>query len=314
MYVMSTVCEMLGIKYPVFQGAMARIATHKLAAAVSEAGGLGIIASGGMSADQLRQEIDDLRAITDKPFGVNLMLQVDNCDELVEVIIEKKVDLVTTGAGSPAKYIPSLKEAGIKVFPVIASIKHAKKMEAAGADGVVAEGQEAGGHIGQTSTMSLLPQIVDAVDIPVIGAGGIGDGRSVVAMYALGAQGIQVGTAFLTAEECPIHENYKQAVINANDTATIVTGRSMKDPVRSLANEMLVKFYELEKENAPKEELMKLTEGSLGRAVYEGDMNTGSPMCGEVAGMFTEIRPCKEIIESLFNEAEAVLKDLKIIY
>lgn len=222
--------------------------------------------------------------------------------------------MVTTGAGSPAKYIPSLKEAGIKVFPVIASIKHAKKMEAAGADGVVAEGQEAGGHIGQTSTMSLLPQIVDAVDIPVIGAGGIGDGRSVVAMYALGAQGIQVGTAFLTAEECPIHENYKQAVINANDTATIVTGRSMKDPVRSLANEMLVKFYELEKENAPKEELMKLTEGSLGRAVYEGDMNTGSPMCGEVAGMFTEIRPCKEIIESLFNEAEAVLKDLKIIY
>lgn len=311
---MSTICDMLGIKYPIFQGAMARIATHKLAAAVSEAGGLGIIASGGMSADQLRQEIDDLRAITDKPFGVNLMLQVDNCDELVEVIIEKKVNLVTTGAGSPAKYIPSLKEAGIKVFPVIASIKHAKKMEAAGADGVVAEGQEAGGHIGQTSTMSLLPQIVDAVEIPVIGAGGIGDGRSVVAMYALGAQGIQVGTAFLTAEECPIHENYKQAVINANDTATIVTGRSIKDPVRSLSNEMLVKFYELEKENAPKEELMKLTEGSLGRAVYEGDMNTGSPMCGEVAGMFTEIRSCKEIIEGLFNEAEAVLKDLKIVY
>ena len=311
---MSTICEMLGIKYPIFQGAMARVATHKLAGAVSKAGGLGIIASGGMTADQLREEIDSLREITDKPFGVNLMLQVDNCDELVEVIIEKGVNLVTTGAGSPAKYIPALKEAGIKVFPVIASIKHALKMEAAGADGVVAEGQEAGGHIGQTSTMSLLPQVVSSVSIPVIGAGGIGDGRSVAAMYALGAQGIQVGTAFLTAEECPIHENYKQAVIDANDTATIVTGRSIKDPVRSISNEMLVKFAQLENEAAPKEELMKLTEGSLGRAVYEGDMATGSPMCGEVAGMFTEIKTCQAIIEDLFNEAEQVAANLKIIY
>lgn len=311
---MSTICEMLGIKYPIFQGAMARIATHKLAAAVSEAGGLGIIASGGMTADQLREEIDALREITDKPFGVNLMLQVDNCDELVEVIIEKGVALVTTGAGSPAKYIPALKEAGVKVFPVIAAIKHAKKMEAAGADGVVAEGQEAGGHIGNTSTMSLLPQICAAVDIPVIGAGGIGDGRSVAAMYALGAQGIQVGTGFLTVEECPIHDNYKNAVIAANDTATIVTGRSLRDPVRCIANPMLVEFLQKENQGVAKDELMKLTEGSLGRAVYDGNMETGSPMCGEVAGMYNEIKPAKQFIEELFKEAEEVAAGLKITY
>lgn len=309
-----SICEMLGIKYPIFQGAMARISTHKLVGAVSEAGGLGILASGGWTGDELREEIRLTREITDKPFGVNLMLQMGNCDELVEVIIEEKVRLVTTGAGSPAKYIPSLKEAGVFIAPVIASVRHATKMEKLGVDAVIAEGQEAGGHIGQSSSMSLLPQIVDAVNIPVIGAGGIGDGRSVAAMYALGVQGIQVGTLFLATKECPISENYKQKLVEANDTATIVTGRRYKDPVRSLTNPMLLKFAELEASDAAKEEVMKLTEGSLGKAVVEGDMDNGSAMAGEITGMIKEIISCKELISSLFEEAEDVVRSLKIQY
>ena len=204
-----------------------------------------------MSAEQLREEIRLTRAITNKPFGVNLMLQMPNCDELVQVIIEEGVAVVTTGAGSPKKYMPLFKAAGIKVIPVIASVKHAVKMEAAGADAVIAEGQEAGGHIGQTASLSLLPQVVDAVAIPVLGAGGVGDGRSVVAMYALGAQGIQAGTLFLSAEECPISDSYKQFLLDANDTATIVTGRKTKEPVRSLRNPMLEKYAALEEANAP---------------------------------------------------------------
>ena len=311
---MPTICEMLGIEYPIFQGAMARIATHKIAGAVSEAGGLGILGSGGWSADQLREEIRLTREITKKPFAVNLMLQMPNCDELAQVILDEKVKIVTTGAGSPKKYIPAFKEAGVKVIPVIASVRHAIKMQAAGVDAVVAEGQEAGGHIGQTSTMSLLPQIVDAVDIPVLGAGGVGDGRSLAAIYALGAQGIQVGTLFLSAEECPIPDSYKERLINAIDTDTIVTGRKAKDPVRSLKNPMLLKFAELEEANAPHEELEKLTLGSLSRAVYDGDMETGSAMAGEIAGMIKNIRPVKQIIEELFNEAEKNAASLKISY
>ena len=311
---MPTICEMLGIEYPIFQGAMARIATHKIAGAVSEAGGLGILGSGGWSADQLREEIRLTREITKKPFAVNLMLQMPNCDELAQVILDEKVKVVTTGAGSPKKYIPAFKEAGVKVIPVIASVRHAIKMQAAGVDAVVAEGQEAGGHIGQTSTMSLLPQIVDAVDIPVLGAGGVGDGRSLAAIYALGAQGVQVGTLFLSAEECPIPDSYKERLINAIDTDTIVTGRKAKDPVRSLKNPMLLKFAELEEANAPHEELEKLTLGSLSRAVYDGDMETGSAMAGEIAGMIKNIRPAKQIIEELFNEAEKKAASLKISY
>lgn len=311
---MATICEMLGIEYPIFQGAMARIATHEIAGAVSEAGGLGILGSGGWSADQLREEIRLTREITKKPFAVNLMLQMPNCDELAQVILDEKVKIVTTGAGSPKKYIPAFKEAGVKVIPVIASVRHAIKMQAAGVDAVVAEGQEAGGHIGQTSTMSLLPQIVDAVDIPVLGAGGVGDGRSLAAVYALGAQGVQVGTLFLSAEECPIPDSYKERLINAIDTDTIVTGRKAKDPVRSLKNPMLVKFAKLEEANAPHEELEKLTLGSLSRAVYDGDMETGSAMAGEIAGMIKNIRPAKQIIEELFNEAEKKATSLKISY
>ena len=293
---------------------MARIATHEIAGAVSEAGGLGILGSGGWSADQLREEIRLTREITKKPFAVNLMLQMPNCDELAQVILDEKVKIVTTGAGSPKKYIPAFKEAGVKVIPVIASVRHAIKMQAAGVDAVVAEGQEAGGHIGQTSTMSLLPQIVDAVDIPVLGAGGVGDGRSLAAVYALGAQGVQVGTLFLSAEECPIPDSYKERLINAIDTDTIVTGRKAKDPVRSLKNPMLVKFAKLEEENAPHDELEKLTLGSLSRAVYDGDMETGSAMAGEIAGMIKNIRPAKQIIEELFNEAEKKATSLKISY
>lgn len=270
--------------------------------------------SGGWSADQLREEIRLTREITKKPFGVNLMLQMPNCDELAQIILDEGIKIVTTGAGSPKKYIPTFKEAGIKVIPVIASVRHAVKMQAAGVDAVVAEGQEAGGHIGQTSTMSLLPQIVDAVDIPVLGAGGVGDGRSLAAIYALGAQGVQVGTLFLSAEECPIPDSYKQRLITAIDTDTIVTGRKAKDPVRSLKNKMLEKFYQLEMENAPYEELEKLTVGSLSRAVYDGDMETGSAMAGEIAGMIKNIRPAKQIIEELFNEAEKKAASLKITY
>lgn len=309
-----SICQLLGIEYPIFQGAMARIATHKIAGPVSEAGGLGIIGGGGMSGDDLREEIRLVREFTDKPFGVNLMLQMPNCDELVDVIIEEKVPVVTTGAGSPARYIPALKAAGVKIIPVVASVRHAVKMESLGVDAVVAEGQEAGGHIGSTSTMALLPQVVDAVKIPVLGAGGVGDGRSVAAMYALGAQGIQVGTLFLMAEECPIPASYQQRIMDANDTDTIVTGRKAKDPVRSLSNTMLRKFAELEEANAPHEELEKLTVGSLSRAVYDGDMETGSAMAGEIAGLLKEVLPAKVLIERLFSEAEAVAKQLTIKY
>lgn len=309
-----SICQLLGIEYSIFQGAMARIATHKIAGPVSEAGGLGIIGGGGMSGDDLREEIRLVREFTDKPFGVNLMLQMPNCDELVDVIIEEKVPVVTTGAGSPARYIPALKAAGVKIIPVVASVRHAVKMESLGVDAVVAEGQEAGGHIGSTSTMALLPQVVDAVKIPVLGAGGVGDGRSVAAMYALGAQGIQVGTLFLMAEECPIPASYQQRIMDANDTDTIVTGRKAKDPVRSLSNTMLRKFAELEEANAPHEELEKLTVGSLSRAVYDGDMETGSAMAGEIAGLLKEVLPAKVLIERLFSEAEAVAKQLTIKY
>lgn len=309
-----SICQLLGIEYPIFQGAMARIATHKIAGPVSEAGGLGIIGGGGMSGDDLREEIRLVREFTDKPVGVNLMLQMPNCDELVDVIIEEKVPVVTTGAGSPARYIPALKAAGVKIIPVVASVRHAVKMESLGVDAVVAEGQEAGGHIGSTSTMALLPQVVDAVKIPVLGAGGVGDGRSVAAMYALGAQGIQVGTLFLMAEECPIPASYQQRIMDANDTDTIVTGRKAKDPVRSLSNTMLRKFAELEEANAPHEELEKLTVGSLSRAVYDGDMETGSAMAGEIAGLLKEVLPAKVLIERLFSEAEAVAKQLTIKY
>lgn len=306
--------ELLGIEYPIFQGAMARIATAALAGPVSAAGGLGIIGSGGLTGDQLRAEIKKVKEMTDKPFGVNLMLMMHNIPELVDIIIEEGVKVVTTGAGNPAPYMDKLKAAGVKVIPVVPSVKLAKKMEAVGADAVIAEGMESGGHVGETSTMSLVPQVVSAVNIPVLGAGGVGDGRGVVAMYAFGAIGIQAGTIFLTAEECPVPPSFKQAVLDADDTATVVTGRKLGAPVRSIKNAMLAKYIEMENRNATRDELEELTLGSLSKAVYEGDMENGSVMAGQIAGMLHEIKPVKQIITDLFDEAEEVLKNLKIVY
>ncbi|MFB9769345.1 nitronate monooxygenase [Lactiplantibacillus modestisalitolerans] len=307
-----TITELLGIQYPIFSGAMMRIAKHELVGAVSEAGGLGILASAGLSTDELRAEIKATREITDKPFGVNLMLQMKNCPDLAQVIIDEHVPVVTTGAGNPASYIGPLHAAGVKVIPVIASVHHAHKMVAAGADAVVAEGQESGGHIGQTSTMALLPQVVDAVDIPVVGAGGVGDGRSIAAMFALGASGVQCGTIFLTASECPVAEAYKQRVLAASDTDTIVTGRSQRDPVRALKNPMLEQYLSLEQENASADQLHALADGSFAKAVDQGDMANGTPMAGEIAGMLTTIRPAKLIIEDLFKQAGQVAESLVI--
>lgn len=306
--------DLLGIEYPIFQGAMARIATAALAGPVSEAGGLGIIGSGGLTGDQLRAEIKKVKEMTDKPFGVNLMLMMHNIPELVDIIIEEGVKVVTTGAGNPAPYIDKLKAAGVKVIPVVPSVKLAKKMEAIGADAIIAEGMESGGHVGETSTMSLVPQVVSAVNIPVLGAGGVGDGRGVVAMYAFGAIGIQAGTIFLTAEECPVPPSFKQAVLDADDTATVVTGRKLGAPVRSIKNPMLAKYIEMENRNATRDELEELTLGSLSKAVYEGDMENGSVMAGQIAGMLHEIKPVKQIITDLFDEAEEVLKNLTIVY
>lgn len=305
-----SITKLLNIKYPIFQGAMAQIALAELAAAVSNAGGLGIIAAGGFTADRLREEIRKCKKLTDKPFAVNIMLMAHNRDELAQVIIEEGVKVVTTGAGSPAPYMEMWKEAGIVVIPVVPSVKIAKKMEAIGADAVVAEGTEAGGHVGETTTMAIVPQVVDAVSIPVIAAGGVGDGRGIAAVFALGAQGVQVGTRFLATVECPTHENFKKAVIEAIDTDTLVTGRSLGGPVRSIKNEMTQKYLELEKISASRDELEALALGSLRRAVLEGDTQTGSVMAGQICGLINEIVTVEEVIISMFDEASKILADL----
>lgn len=307
-----SICQMLNIKYPIICGAMSGISDHKLVAAVGEAGGIGVLGSGSWSGDKLREEIQLIRQLTDKPFGINLMLQRDNIEELVEIAIQEKVALVTTGAGSPDKYIPALKEAGIRVFPVIAAIRHAQKMEKAGADAVIAEGQEAGGHIGQTSTISLIPQIVDAVEIPVVGAGGVGDGRSVAAMFALGASGIQAGTIFLASKECNLPESYKEKLITADERGTVVFGRTLKSPVRALSNNFTSDFLNKEADGHDKKELAQMYFESIDKGIVEGDCENGTLMAGEITGIIKEIRPVQEIIESLFNEAEDVIKSLKI--
>ena len=307
-----SITKLLQIKYPIFQGAMAQISHYQLAAAGSEAGGLGIIASGGMTGEQLREEIRELRKLTDKPFGVNIMLMMKNIKDIVTVIIEEKVPVVTTGAGTPKHIMPYLKEAGVKVIPVVASVKHAQKMQELGVDAVVAEGSEAGGHIGDTNTMALIPQIVDAVDIPVIAAGGIADGRGLAAAFTLGAQGVQMGTIFLASNECPIADAYKEAVLAANDTATAVTGRIAGAPVRCIRNEMTDHYIELEQKGTNREELEEITIGSLSKAVYDGDTVHGSMMSGQIAGMVKEIKPCKEIIETIVAEAQERLKHVEI--
>lgn len=308
---MTVITQLLGIQYPIFQGAMAQIAKHSLAAAVSNAGGLGIIASGGMSASELREEIVACKALTKQPFAVNLMLMAPNVPELVEVIIAEKVPIVTTGAGTPKKYLPQLKAAGIKVIPVVPSAKLAKKMEELGVDAVVAEGSEAGGHIGELSTMVLVPQVVAAVKIPVIAAGGIANGKGMTAALALGADGIQMGTAFLLAEECPIPLNVKEFVANAGELDTIVTGRNGRAPVRSIKNKMVEQYRQWEKENVPFEELEKLTLGSAKKAAA-GDIENGSVMAGQASGLIHEIKPAKQLIEELLAEARFTINQLKL--
>lgn len=306
------ITKLLGIKYPVFQGGMAQIARHELASAVSNAGGLGIIASGGMSIEQIREEIVNCKKHTDKPFAVNLMLMMHNIDEIIDVVIEEGVGIVTTGAGTPRKYMPKLKEAGIKVIPVIPSVKAAKKIEELGCDAVVVEGMEAGGHVGESTTMALLPQVTSAVNIPVIAAGGIADGRGVAAAYCLGASGVQMGTVFLATEECPVSENYKNAIIEAVDTSTTLTGTKFGAPVRGIKNELTKRYHELEEKSSTLMELEELTLGSLRKAAYEGDVENGSIMSGQIAGLVNEIRPVKDVIEGIFEEAQKVLEETKI--
>ncbi|HGM4027122.1 TPA: DUF561 domain-containing protein [Listeria monocytogenes] len=304
--------EMLQIKYPILQGAMAQIATYELASAVSNAGGLGIIASGGMSADALREQIRLCKEKTTKPFAVNIMLMMPNCPELVDVIIEEDVRVVTTGAGTPKPFMEKFKAAGIKVIAVIPSVKIAQKMEEIGVDAVVAEGTEAGGHVGETTTMALVRQVVSAVNIPVIAAGGIADGHGMAAVYALGASGVQIGTLFLVAEECPVPASFKQAVLDATDTSTTVTGRRNGAPVRSIKNPMIQKYVELENENASRDKLEELTLSSLRKAVHEGDVENGSVMAGQICGMLTEIRSTSDIIENLMKESKQVASNLVI--
>lgn len=290
---------LLGTTYPIICGAMARIADATLASSVSNAGGLGIIASGGLSKSELQEEIRKCRKLTSKPFGVNIMLMAPNKEELATLLIEEKVPVVTTGAGNPEPYIEEWKKAGIKIIPVVASVKHAKKMESLGVDAIIAEGMEAGGHIGSTTTFCLLPQIVDAVSIPVIAAGGIADGRGMLAAEILGASGIQMGTRFLLTTECKIANSYKEAIQKANDTATVITGRH-SSPVRTLKNKMTEEYISKEKEGASTEELETLTLGSLQKAVL-GDIEFGSLMSGQIAGMLQEIKPVSEVIQDIMK-------------
>ncbi len=300
--------ELLGTEFPIIQGGMANIATGEFAAACSNAGALGVIATGGMlEAGLLREQIHICKRLTDKPFGVNLMLMNPCADEMAQIIVEEGVRVVTTGAGSPGKYIPMWKEAGIKVLPVVAAAVLARRLVSQGADAIIAEGTESGGHVGEMTTMALVPQVIDAVDVPVIAAGGIADGRQAAAALALGACGIQVGTCLLASRECPIHENYKQAILKAKDSDTTVTGRSIGGPVRVLKNKMAREYLALEKHGATLEELERVTLGGLRRAVFEGDTEHGSVMAGQVAGMLHEIKPVRQIFEELYNGSRAVL-------
>jgi len=300
---------MLGIEYPIFLGGMAHVSRAPLVSAVSAAGGLGIIGSGGMPPDVLAAEIERVREMTDRPFGVNLMLMDPNIDAQVEVVLDAGVAMVTTGAGNPAKYIDRLKARGIKIFPVVPAVALAVRMARAGADGIVAEGTESGGHVGEVTTFVLVPQVADAVEIPVVAAGGIADGRGLAAAFALGAEGVQIGTRFLASVEAPVHENFKRAVLKANERSTIVTGRSIGAPVRTIANKMTKTFARYEQEGRPREEFEKLAVGGLRRAVYDGDLETGSLMAGQVAGMIREIKPVREIIAEIVTQARRLLPE-----
>ena len=304
--------EILGTKYPIIQGGMANIATGEFAAACSEAGALGLIGAGGIrTAEDLRAQIRICKERTSKPFGVNIMLMHPQADEFAQVVIEEGVPVVTTGAGNPGKYVPAWKAAGIKVIPVVAAAVLARHLEKAGVDAIIAEGTESGGHVGEMATMALVPQVVDAVNVPVIAAGGIADGRQLAAALALGACGVQVGTCLLVSEECPIHPNYKAALLKAKDSDTIVTGRIGGTPVRVLKNRMAREYVRQEKAGADKMELEKYTLGSLRRAVFEGDVDTGSLMAGQVCGMLHEIRPVAQILDELWTGTQQRIKALQ---
>ena len=305
----SKICDLLGIQYPIFQGGMAWVADADLAAAVSEAGGLGIIAGMNMNGEQLRAELKKLRKKTDKPFGVNVMLMSPFTPEVAEVVIEEKVPVVTTGAGNPLAYIKKWVDAGVKVIPVVASVSLAKMVAKRGATAVVAEGGESGGHIGEANTMPLIPQVVDAVDIPVIAAGGIADGRGVAAAFMLGAEGVQMGTRFLVANECNVHQTYKDRVIKAGDMATVVNGRRIGHAARALKNPFTTAFAKCESDpNATDEELTAFGTGALRKAVKDGDWENGSFLCGQIAGLVNKEQSCKEILEEIVAETEEVLK------
>lgn len=302
--------EILGIKYPIIQGGMANIAIGEFAAAVSNAGGLGLIGAAGMNPQSLRENIRIAKELTREKFGVNLMLMNPHADEMADIVVEEGIKYLTTGAGNPNKHMAKWKEAGIFVMPVVASVALARLMERAGADAIIAEGTESGGHIGELTTMTLVPQVVDAVSLPVVAAGGIASGRQLAAAYALGAVGAQVGTCLLVSEECPVHEAYKAAVIKAKDIDTIVTGRIAGTPVRILKNKMAREYVKKEKEGATLEELEQYTLGSLRRAVFEGDTQTGSVMAGQVAGQLKAIRPVADILEELCSDSVKVLEGL----
>jgi enoyl-[acyl-carrier protein] reductase II len=303
----SIICKLLGIKYPLIQGGMAWIADAELASAVSNAGALGVIAAGYAPGEWIREEIRKTKRLTEKPFGLNIMLLNPNADEIARIAVDEGIKVVITGAGNPGKYIKTWKENNILVFPVVPSVALALRMERAGADAVIAEGSEAGGHVGELTTMSLIPQVVDAINIPVLAAGGIADGRGLAASWMLGASGFQMGTRFLVAYECNVHKNYKQKIINARDTSTIVTGRPTGHPVRIIKNRLARDFQELEKRNASLEEYEELGKNSLYRAVREGDMDSGSIMAGQSAGLVKKEQNCKEIIEEIFLEARKII-------
>ena len=304
----TVICDLLGIKYPIFQGGMAWISDGKLAAAVSNGGGLGIISAMNADADYLRQQIHTARELTDKPFGVNIMLLSPHADQVAQLVAEEKVAVVTTGAGNPSKYMDMWIGAGIKVIPVVASVGMAKLVTKAGASAIIAEGGESGGHVGELTTMALVPQVCDATDLPVIAAGGIGDGRGVAAAFMLGAVGVQLGTRFLVAEECGVHPNYKKKVLKANDIATMTTGKRLGHPVRSIKNAYTKGYFKAEYSDISDEELEKLGSGALYRAAVLGDEKTGCFLAGQIAGMVNKEQPAAEIITEIFTQAEEVLK------
>ncbi|MFZ5943782.1 MAG: enoyl-[acyl-carrier-protein] reductase FabK [Bacillota bacterium] len=306
----TTLCDLLGIKYPIIQGGMAWIATAELAAAVSEAGGIGIVGGGEAPPEVIRNEIIKAKELTDKPFGVNVYFMSQYVEEVIDILIEEKVPVITTGAGNPGKYIPRLKEAGIKVFPLVSSVALAKRLARTGVDGLIAEGMECGGHVGELTTMALVPQIVDAVDIPVIAAGGIYDGRGLVAALSLGAQGVQMGTRFVCAQECTVHPNYKEAIIAAKDRDTVLTGYHGHH-VRVLKNKLTRAFEELDARKADQGEYESLGAGRLRAAAVEGDVAMGSVMAGQIAAMVHRIQPVQEIIEEIILEGQKTLSNLQ---